>query len=166
VERNETAHAEALSMLPILPTDKYEALCRRCGMSCHTPIQLGSKVVIIPEIHCRFLEHDAEGKSACSVYANRHEIAPWCRTAEEAVGLNALAHDCPYAAGIPGFSGKRWAKDWEHEAIARVLRVKLATEGLTIEDSPDSALRLLGEGWTYEESDDGTRFLFRREASA
>lgn len=130
-------------------------------MSCHTPIQLGVKTVIIPEIHCRFLERDAQGKSACSIYDQRHQLAPWCRTAEEAVGLNALAHDCAYAADVPGFKGKRWAKDWEHEAIARVLRVKLATEGLTFEDSPVAALQLFGDGWAYEESEDGTRFLFR-----
>lgn len=142
--------------------EQYESLCRRCGVSCHTPIQMGSRLVVIPEIHCRFLEHDAEGRSACGIYDKRHEIAPWCRTAEEAIPLQALAHDCPYAAGIEGFKGKRWAKDWEHQAIARVLREKLIQEGLTIEDSPESALRLLGEGWTYAESEDGTRFLFSR----
>jgi uncharacterized cysteine cluster protein YcgN (CxxCxxCC family) len=131
-------------------------------MSCHTPIQLGMQTVIIPEIHCRFLERDADGRSACAVYEHRHEIAPWCRTASEAIGMQALAHDCPYAAGVPGFKGKRWAKDWEHEAIAQALRDKLTTEGLTIEDSPDAALRLFGEGWTYEESEDGTHNLFRR----
>ncbi len=86
----------------------------------------------------------------------------WCRTAAEALTLHALAHDCPYAAGVEGFNGKRWAKDWEHEAIARVLRVRLASEGLTIEDSPEAALRLFGEGWTFEETEDGTRYLFRR----
>ena len=149
-------------MFPILPLEQYEALCRRCGMSCHTPILLGSKIVIIPEIHCRFLVYDTAGKAGCAVYENRHEIAPWCRTAEDALGLHALAHDCPYAAGIPGYKGKHWAKDWEHEAIAAVLRERLVTEGLTIEDSPESALRLFGEGWTYEEAEDGTRNVFRK----
>ena len=153
-------------MFPILPLDQYEALCRRCGMSCHTPIQIGSKTVIIPEIHCRFLAYDEDGKAGCAVYENRHEIAPWCRTAEEALQLNALAHDCPYAAGVPGYKGKRWAKDWEHEVIAAVLREKLAVEGLTIEDSPESALRLFGAGWTYEASEDGTRNLFRKAAGS
>ncbi len=144
------------------PFEQHESLCRRCGISCHTPIQLGSKLVVIPEIHCRFLERGADGKCSCTVYDRRHEIAPWCRTAEEAVGLNALAHDCPYASGVAGFKGKRWATDWEREAIVALLRELLPREGLTIEDSPESALRLLGDDWTYKESDDGTRFLFNR----
>ncbi len=131
-------------------------------MSCHTPIELGSKIVVIPEIHCRFLSRDAEGKALCQIYEHRHEIAPWCRTAEEAIPLNALAHDCLYAIGAPGFTGKRWAKDWEHEAIANVLRERLVTEGLTIEDSPESAMKLLDGEWIYEESEDGRRFVFTK----
>jgi uncharacterized cysteine cluster protein YcgN (CxxCxxCC family) len=162
----EASRTETLMSFPMLPVEKYEALCRRCGMSCHTPILLGSRTVIVPEIHCRFLAYDAEGKAACTVYENRYEAAPWCRSAEEAIELNALGWDCPYAAGVPGFKGKHWAKDWEHEAVVDAMKKVLPVKGLPVEDNPDSALRLLesngGGEWTYEQ--DGDVFRFREKS--
>ena len=152
-------------MFPLLPHDKHESLCRRCGMSCHSPILLGARTVIISELRCRFLAYDSEAKALCTVYENRYEAAPWCKSAEEAFTMNGLAHDCPYTAGIDSYRGKRWATAKEHEAIVPVLLAKLVAEGLTTEHNPDAALPLLerdGSRWTYEQSEDGSRFLFRR----
>jgi uncharacterized cysteine cluster protein YcgN (CxxCxxCC family) len=152
-------------MFPLLPQDKHEALCRRCGMSCHSPILLGTKSVIIPELHCRFLAYDAEGKALCAVYEHRYEAAPWCKSAQEAFEMKGLAHDCPYTQGIEGYAGKYWATDQEHQDILPVLVAKLISQGLTIEHSPESAIKLLerdGCRWTYTLSQDGSRFVFRK----
>jgi uncharacterized cysteine cluster protein YcgN (CxxCxxCC family) len=113
-------------------------LCRRCGMSCHTPVWLGDEQVIIPELHCRYLT-----SGGCSVYERRFEVAPWCKPVPEAIEIGALASDCPYTAGIAGYKGKRWAKDWEREAILPLLREALMRDGLSPEDDPVSASRLL-----------------------
>ena len=108
-------------MFPLLPHDKHESLCRRCGMSCHSPILLGTRTVIISELRCRFLAYDSEAKALCMVYENRYEAAPWCKLAEEAFTMNGLAHDCPYTAGIDSYRGKHWATPKEHRAIVPVL---------------------------------------------
>ena len=151
-------------MFRILNEAEHEALCRRCGMSCHTPILLGEESVIIPEIHCRFLGSDSKtGESYCTVYERRFEAAPWCKTANEAARLGALAWDCPYATGLSGVKGKRWANEWEREIITKVLRACFVEKGLPLEDSPDSALNLLNcdsdQKWTYVQDGDRYRFL-------
>lgn len=152
-------------MFRVLSASEHEAVCRRCGMSCFTPIHIGDDSVIIPEIYCRYLAPDAEspGRYKCTVYEKRHEIAPWCKTVPEAIALNALAWDCPYAAGTPGFKGKRWAKDWEHAAIVEMLRPALIEFGLPSQDNPDGALRILdpaGKGnWSYVLEGDHFRFV-------
>ncbi len=129
-------------------------------MSCHTPILLGGdEPVIIPELHCRFLERShATGEFRCTVYENRFEMAPWCMTANEAARGGALAWDCPYSTGLTGVKGKRWATDWERESIVEALRTAFVEAGLPAEDNPDSALLLLGSEWTYRL--EGNRFRF------
>ena len=73
--------------------------------------------------------------------------------------------DCPYAAGVPGFKGKHWAKDWEREAIIEVMRDVLPLKGLPVEDDPEAALKLLEGEWTYELSADGSVYEFRKVGS-
>lgn len=159
-------------MFRVLSAGEHEGTCRRCGMSCFTPIQLGNETVIIPDIYCKYLEAEpgAPGKYRCSVYEKRHEVAPWCKTVPEAIQLNALAWDCPYATGVPGFKGKRWARDWERHAIEETVRSSMIEFGLPFQDNPDAALRILnrhGEThWTYELDGDHYRFFEIEEADA
>jgi hypothetical protein len=133
-------------------------------MSCHTPILLGHESVIVPEIHCLYLAQKQDGSNEyyCTVYEKRFELAPWCKTSVEAIPLNALAWDCPYAQGVANFKGKRWAKDWERDAIYRVLREAFLQFGLPFADNPDSALKILNrngeKGWTYRLEGDHYRF--------
>ena len=130
-----------------------EDLCRRCGASCHLPVKVGEEKIIVPELHCTFLSKpDAQGKFSCTVYEQRFEKAPWCHTADDAMKEGQLAQDCPYAAGVPGFKGKKWADEPTRARLVPILRQRLIDEGLPVSASPDSALRLLtsdGEEWTY-----------------
>lgn len=127
-------------------------------------IEVGTRKIILEEIHCRYLGRSAEdGKYFCTVYEKRFEVAPWCHTAAAAAETGHLAHDCPYAAGIPGFDGKHWATPELKAKLLPIVRQKLIDEGLQLSESPESALRVLtagGERWTYSEEHD--RFVFRR----
>lgn len=79
-----------------------EALCRRCGASCHVAVPAGDLgSVVLPGLHCQFLVADGD-KFACSVYERRFEAAPWCHTAEQAQPLGYLATDCPYGSHPDG----------------------------------------------------------------
>lgn len=154
-------------MFPILSAEAHEALCRRCGASCHTPILLGGKTVILPEIHCRFLARDTDGKALCTVYENRFERAPWCKTAREAFETDGLAHDCPYARSIPGYRGRHWANPEERARMLPLIRRQLIEHGLPSQNDPADVLPILeadGSRWTYTATPDGTRFLFRKRS--
>jgi uncharacterized cysteine cluster protein YcgN (CxxCxxCC family) len=134
-------------------------------MSCHTPILLDKQPVIIPELRCKYLAHDeASGEFSCTVYERRHEVAPWCKSVPESIPTGALAWDCPYVAGVSGYRGKRWAKDWERGPILQAVRSSILMVGLTIADNPDAVLPILNtetEKYTYEL--EGDHYFFRRK---
>lgn len=151
--------------LPVLNSDEHEAMCRRCGVSCHMAIEAGPEKYVIEEIHCRFLGRAEDGKYACTVYEKRFEVAPWCHTAVDALTTGNLAYDCPYTRHIPGYKGKVWAPAAVRVKLMPVVRKKLIDDGLPLSASPESALRALtsgGERWTYTEESD--RFVFHRES--
>lgn len=89
------------------PTDDptHEALCRRCGVSCHLALPVNDIPVVIPGLRCKYLS--AQGAQwGCSVYPQRFELAPWCHHADQAGPQGFLAHDCPYTAGEATAPGK------------------------------------------------------------
>jgi uncharacterized cysteine cluster protein YcgN (CxxCxxCC family) len=134
-------------------------------MSCHTPILLDKQPVIIPELRCRYLDrNDDNGEYYCTVYERRHEVAPWCKSVPESIPAGALAWDCPYVTGIRGYRGKRWAKDWEREAIVQAVRTSILMVGLTMADNPEAVLPIVNtetEQYTYEL--DGDHYFFHRK---
>ena len=151
--------------LPVLNHEQYEAKCRRCGVTCHMPVEAGEVKYVIEELHCRFLEREGDGRYGCTVYENRFEKAPWCHAAEEALATGNLATDCPYAAHVPGYTGRVWAPPDVRRKLLPVVRQKLIADGLPLSGNPDSALKILtgsGEDWTYSEQDSG--FVFFRRA--
>ena len=155
-----------MTQLPVLGHEEHEALCRRCGVTCHMPVEIGEAKYVIEELHCRFLGRSADdGRYACTVYENRFEKAPWCHTAEEALATGNLASDCPYARHVPDYKGRVWAPPEVRARLMPIVREKLIHDGLPLSGSPDSALTVLtgnGEDWTYSEQKD--RFVFCRRA--
>jgi uncharacterized cysteine cluster protein YcgN (CxxCxxCC family) len=148
-------------LLPVLNHDEHEALCRRCGVSCHMALEVGAEKYVIEEIHCRFLGRGDDGRYACTVYEKRFEVAPWCHTAEDALKTGNLAFDCPYTRHIPGYKGKIWASSEVRGKLIPIVRKKLIADGLPLSGNPDSALKILtsgGENWTYTEQAGCFRF--------
>lgn len=147
--------------LPVLNSADHEAKCRRCGVTCHLPVEVGSVKYVVEGLHCRFLVRDANSRYSCSVYENRFERAPWCHSAKEALATGHLAADCPYAADVPNFNGRLWAPPDVLEKLVPIVRQELIANGLPISGNPEGALSILartGEAWLYTEQEHG--FVF------
>lgn len=144
---------------------EHEALCRRCGMSCHFAIPVNGLAVVIDALRCKFLvEAEGEpGRYHCTVYASRHSVAPWCHSAESALAAGFLAQDCPYARGHKGYRGK---VRLSHSLLRQVLPAiitEILRVGIPIGADPDRVRRFLfdaGTDCTYTVSADGSRYLF------
>ena len=157
------AERPAQPPLAELSAAAHEALCRRCGMSCHFAIPVNGLAVVVDALRCKFLARDDDGRYRCSVYERRFELAPWCHTAQGALAGGFLAKDCPYARGVPGYRGKvRLSAALLHKVLPAI-RAEVARAGAPIGADPDAVAQLLGHGgerWRYRVSADGTRYLF------
>ena len=153
-----------LSDLAALTPHEHEALCRRCGMSCHFAIPVNGLAVVIDALRCKFLARDEAGKFGCSVYERRFAVAPWCHTAESALTGGFLAQDCPYARGVPGYRGKVRLSPALLRKVLPAVRAEVARAGAPIGADPDAVAEFLGEGtgasWQYGVSADGSRYVF------
>jgi uncharacterized protein len=99
-----------------------ETLCRRCGRCCIGATRIGGRMVMIPDLPCKFLQVLPEGGSRCTVYPIR-ELTGFChRITLEAVRRELFPPDCPYMAGIPGYRGKVLIPAEEFEALKPILR--------------------------------------------
>ena len=107
-----------------------ENLCRRCGISCHPAIQVGRLKVVLPDVHCRFLEKEESGSYACTVYEDRFEKAPWCLWAVEAKKDSLLSVDCPYHEGKRDPNGKSFLNDRLLQSVVGPIAVNLLEHGV------------------------------------
>ena len=128
----------------------HEALCRRCGMSCHFAVPVNGLAVVIDALHCKFLGRSTEtaagasgGGYYCTVYERRFEVAPWCHTAEGALAAGFLAQDCPYARGTPGYRGKVRLSPSLLRKVLPAVRAEVARVGIPSGADPDDAVRFL-----------------------
>lgn len=144
--------------------DEHEALCRRCGMSCHFAVPVNGLAVVIDALRCRFLGRDDAGRYACTVYEQRFARAPWCHTADSALGEGFLAQDCPYARGVSGYRGKVRLSPALLRKVLPAIRAEVARAGAPIGADVDAVVAFLGEegetAWGYTVSADGSRYLF------
>ncbi len=157
------AERPAQPPLAELSAAAHEALCRRCGMSCHFAIPVNGLAVVVDALRCKFLTRDDDGRYRCSVYERRFELAPWCHTAHDALAGGFLAKDCPYARGVPGYRGKVRLSPALLQKVLPAIRAEVARAGAPLGAEPDAVARFLGEGgepWEYHISSDGTRYLF------
>jgi uncharacterized cysteine cluster protein YcgN (CxxCxxCC family) len=149
--------------------DAHEALCRRCGISCHFAVPVNGLPVVVDDLHCRFLEQEDDGRFKCSVYTERYERAPWCHSAEEALENGLLAQDCPYAAGTSGYRGKTRVHTRLQAKVLPAIRAEVITYGLPAGASVDGIKRFMartgGGTWDVVLSPDGSRLMVRPRGS-
>ncbi len=87
--------------------EKWEGLCRQCGISCHAAVMVDGRNLVVEGLHCINLRG-----ATCSVYTQRRVEAPWCLPAQIAGAVGALAEDCPYVvqAAVRGPCGPTTGK--------------------------------------------------------
>ncbi len=151
---------------------EHEALCRRCGMSCHFAVPVNGLAVVIDALRCKFLARSSgsgsdsvAGQYHCTIYADRFAQAPWCHTADSALSGGFLAQDCPYAKGTPGYRGKVRLSSSLYQKVLPAIRAEIARVGIPIGAAVEPVLALLTESggkWSHSVSADGSRYLFAR----
>ncbi len=80
-----------------------EDLCTRCGKCCFFKKELEDESKIFTSTPCDYLEFLDDGTTKCSVYANRHQVAPWCLPLDQAIAKGCLPKECPYVQNIPNY---------------------------------------------------------------
>jgi uncharacterized cysteine cluster protein YcgN (CxxCxxCC family) len=123
-------------------SDAHEALCRRCGISCHFAVPVNGLAVVVDELHCRFLVRDGT-RFNCSVYEDRFDLAPWCANMDEALENGLVAQDCPYTAGVAGYRGKTRLHKRLLTPAEKAIRLELLANGVPIGVSPEGVLKFL-----------------------
>jgi len=99
-----------------------EGLCRRCGKCCYAAIRVRDRLVLLPDLPCRYLSYQDDGLALCTVYYLR-ELTGWChQTSTESVRKQLYPSDCPYVEGIPHYRGKVELSSEEFEDIKPVLQ--------------------------------------------
>ena len=147
---------------------EYEALCQRCGISCHFAVPVNGLPVVIDALRCKFLGRSLEGDGRfhCTVYARRFEVAPWCHPAESALQHGFLAQDCPYARGVHGYKGKVRLSPSLLRQVLPAIYEEIVRAGVPSGADPEAVLAFLEQGggaWEYTFSEDGSRYLFKKQ---
>ena len=146
-----------------METAEHEALCRRCGMSCHFVVPVNGLAVVLDELHCKFLGKASDGRYHCTVYEDRYAKAPWCHSAESALSGGFLAQDCPYARGTPGYRGKVRLSASLLQKVKPAIIAEIIRLGIPCGADPEAVLPLLPGpqgSWQYALSSDGQRYVF------
>lgn len=155
--------------MPLEESDQeaQEALCRRCGQSCHFAIPVNGLAVVVDDLHCQFLAHDDDGRFHCTVYTERYERAPWCHSAGQALEVGLLAQDCPYARGTRGYRGKTRLQRRLMEKVLPHIRAEVLANGVPRGASEAGLLRFLartgGGRHSIVASGDGERLMVVEE---
>ena len=112
-----------------------ESLCTRCLRCCFRMAVIDGAVFRTP-FPC---EHLDISERRCRIYADRHALNKNCLTIDEALEVNALPKDCPYASGAGGdYAGQQpLPSDWLTDDALRLLGRDLGVD----EDAIESALR-------------------------
>jgi uncharacterized cysteine cluster protein YcgN (CxxCxxCC family) len=99
-----------------------EKLCVDCGACCYAHVPANGVTVLIRSLRCKFLAVDGAGKSRCTVYAGRHEKAPWCEKLDEGIGHEIFPQACPYVDTLAGYRGPSELDEDDYRAVVDKLR--------------------------------------------
>jgi uncharacterized protein len=80
-------------------SDKWEAICDKCGKCCYEKVDLGAGEIVYTDEPC---EHLDTGSNLCKVYRDRHEVVPECMSLTEHLvrKLKWLPEECAYVEHI------------------------------------------------------------------
>jgi len=124
---------------PVLPviakqgdsSDDHENKCERCGVGCHSTVNIDDRDIVVEGLHCKYLERVGDGplenlgrgRFQCSVYEDRMELAPWCGHTHYARDKGWLRLGCPYATevGVTDIGKERLSPEEYEKLWPRIL---------------------------------------------
>jgi uncharacterized cysteine cluster protein YcgN (CxxCxxCC family) len=117
--------------LQSLSKAQLESLCIGCSMCCRPAVEVTKGVnVIVPELACKHLKIDTDGKSCCSVYETRHVTAKgWCLPLEDAIAKSVFPNECPYVAPLKYYNGAIVLDDRYYELLKPQLQRTIVEKG-------------------------------------
>jgi uncharacterized protein len=99
-----------------------DGLCRRCGRCCIGATRVRDRMIMIPDLPCKFLQVLPDQTTRCTIYPIR-ELTGFCnRINLDSIRRELFPPDCPYMAGIAGYRGKVLLPAAEFEAVKPILR--------------------------------------------
>jgi uncharacterized cysteine cluster protein YcgN (CxxCxxCC family) len=100
-----------------------ESVCRQCGQCCYSSVLYEDRLVIIPELPCKYLVKKSDTVAVCAIYPNRHQLVKWCNPVNQStVAKGLFPDDCPYVKDIPGYVGKTQMGDSGKKEFYMTLR--------------------------------------------
>jgi uncharacterized cysteine cluster protein YcgN (CxxCxxCC family) len=99
-----------------------EKLCVHCSACCYAHVTANQIPMVIKSLRCKFLAVEGDGKSHCTVYAERREKAPWCKNLDEAIAQEIFPQACPYVDTFTGYVGPRELAQPDYRAVLDQLR--------------------------------------------
>ena len=99
-----------------------EGVCVHCAACCYAHVPVDGRPVLIRSLRCKFLAVDHDGKSRCTVYADRREKAPWCQNLEKAIAQEIFPQECPYVQGHGGYRGPQLLDEASYREVLERLR--------------------------------------------
>jgi len=80
-----------------------EDYCNMCGDCCHGKANIGKSTVSVMDLPCKFLCEVTPVHKSCSVYAERHDKAPWCADLDTMIEKGLAPSHCPYVENLKGY---------------------------------------------------------------
>jgi uncharacterized cysteine cluster protein YcgN (CxxCxxCC family) len=115
-----------------LDKSTLESLCVDCGICCHPAVPIAKGVnAVVPELHCKHLSRDCDGKTACTVYDKRLDIAKsWCYKLEDALEKGLFPDACPYVKDMPNYEGTTILNDRVYAMVKPQIREAIIAKGM------------------------------------
>lgn len=106
-----------------------ESLCVDCGLCCYASVRMDKGQVLVPELRCQHLSVEKSGKSCCSVYEYRHDVAKsWCLPLAEAIEKSVFPSQCPYVADMKDYVGSAVLSDAAYQMVRPQIQKHLSSQ--------------------------------------
>ena len=102
-----------------------EDACKQCGTCCHQGFIVCGYFILVPELPCKYLDQNGDGKYYCTTYETRDSVE-WChRCNVKTVKQGLFPEDCSYTRGVINYEGKMLPPKGEEDRIRRALRKRV-----------------------------------------
>lgn len=99
-----------------------ERACQHCAACCYARVAVNGQPVLVRSLRCKHLEVAPGGESRCSVYADRHRVAPWCLELQAGIEKAIFPDPCPYVSTLEGYRGPAVLDEIQYRLVEGAIR--------------------------------------------